>query len=263
MYDLLLALLHRILSKLFFLLSKSFFSFLFYRVKYKHFHKIRPLSSSYSLNRSNSTMELYKTVVSTLDSCFCFSKCIYFNIEWPALQRVKRRKPGQFSIWISVQVPAGFCSLVLSKAQWSKNAVSILRVLWRRTGKGKKIILLRTRKKCWKVKEENSSSILPTAHNQHHSQSLSCIMVTLKVISCTRKKGNTEEVVLQHTPLSSCSPCPPKLHVASRIQTILLAEALPGRGPTVHPFLPLRIYLIIIYSNTQLTRADLVSQFLI
>ena len=162
-------------------------------------------------------------------------------------------------------MPAGFRSLVLSKAQWNKNAVSILRVLWRGTGKGEKIILLCTRKKCWKVKEENSSSILPTAHNQHHSQSLSCITVTLKVISCTWKKGNTEEVLLQHIPLSSCSPCPPKLHIASRILKILLAEALLGRGPAMHPFLPLGIYLLMIYSNTliQITRADLVSQFLI
>lgn len=132
-------------------------------------------------------------------------------------------------------MPAGFCSLVLSKAQWNKNAVSILRVLWRGIGKGEKIILLCTRKKCWKVKEENSSSILLTAHNQHHSQSLSCITVTLKVISCTWKKGNTEEVLLQHVPLSSCSPCPPKWHIASRMLKISeLAESLPGWGHSMH-----------------------------
>lgn len=142
-----------------------------------------------------------------------------------------------------MQVPAGFRSPTLSKAQ-NKNAVSILGVLCRRTGKGKKIILLCTRKKCWKVKEENSNSILPTTHNQHHSQSLSCITVTLKVISCTWKKENTEEVLLQHIPLCSCSPCPPKLNIASRLLKILLAEPLPRRGPTMHPFLPLGIYLL-------------------
>lgn len=133
---------------------------------------------------------------------------------------------------------------VLGKAQ-NKNAVSILGVLWRGTGKGKKIILLCTRMKCWKVKEENSNSILPTAHNQHHSQSLSCITVTLKVISCTWKKGNTEEVLLQHIPLSSCSPCPPKLNITPRILKILLAEPL----PTMHPLPPLGIYLLMAYNK--------------
>jgi len=70
-------------------------------------------------------------------------------------------------------------------------------------------------------------------------------MVTLKVISCTGKKGKTEEVLLQHIPLSSCSLRPPKLHVASRMLKILLAEALPRTGPSTHLFLPLVIHLVI------------------
>lgn len=115
-----------------------------------------------------------------------------------------------------------------------------------------------------KSKRRIQASSSFTAHNQHRSQSLSCITVTLKVISCTWKKGNTEEVLLQHIPLSSCSPRPPKLHVASRILKTPLAKALPRRGLSMHQFPALGMYLLVVCSNipVQIARVGTVSHFL-